>query len=71
MKSHDKALQSKAIHAKMGKEPRPGQRATMKSSRGGYMAYIPGKKKEGTEDSIRHGFGSKEEARSYSKNRSK
>lgn len=40
-----------------------GKRGVAKSSKGGYMAYI--------KDSVRHGFDSKEIARSYSKNKSK
>ena len=53
----------------MAIEPRPGQRATMKSISGSHTAYIPGKK--GTEDTARHGFTSKEVARSYGKHASK
>lgn len=66
-----KAIANKVSKVTRDSGPRPGQRATIKSSTGGYMAYVPGKKKEGTEDSVRHGFSSKNEARSYGKKAAK
>ena len=48
-----------------------GKRGVAKSSTGSYMSYTSGNKKEGTEDTVRHGFSSKQEARAHGKHNAK